>query len=150
MTQTLSASYVGSLGVVTVGSSGCDFTAAELEPLIDQAIDMVNLEAGLTLSHLSGTAGSKSLSLADDEIVAVGALVLILAVGSCLSRSLAPWPVDRQENMKLQIAAGGYLHERYRALVRGLSSKQGTTGRRYKMAVSKYAFINEDERYGDA
>jgi len=48
-----------------------NLTLTILEYKIDDAIDYVNLQAGLTIADLSGTAGSKSITGTDGQILAV-------------------------------------------------------------------------------
>jgi len=124
MTQTLTAAYIGALGVVTVGAAGCDFTAAALEPIIQQAIDLVSLESGLEVTHLSGAGGSMSAALSDDEIAAVALKAEILAINACLSRVQLPWPVDKAETMAKAIDEGGYITQQYGGLLRRLRAKR--------------------------
>lgn len=53
-------------------------TLTILEYKIDDAIDYVNLQAGLTISDLSGTAESKSITGTDGQILAVKWLTNLL------------------------------------------------------------------------
>jgi len=46
-------------------------TLTIVEYKINDAIDYVNLQAGLSISHLSGTAESKSITATDGQILAV-------------------------------------------------------------------------------
>lgn len=51
-----------------------DISLTNLEYLIDNAIDYVNLHAGLSIADLAGSAESKSLTGTDGQIFAVKAL----------------------------------------------------------------------------
>ena len=46
-------------------------SAADTEALIDQAIDMMNLYFGTSLSNMTGSAGSKTVTLAQEDKAAV-------------------------------------------------------------------------------
>lgn len=51
-----------------------DISLANLEDLIDDAIDYINLEAGTAIADLSGSADTKSLVGTENEITVVKAL----------------------------------------------------------------------------
>ena len=55
-----------------------DISKTNLEYLIDNAIDYINLVAGTSIADLSGTAGSKSLTATENEIVAIKLLTVLL------------------------------------------------------------------------
>jgi len=55
-------------------TSDLNTSLANIEYLIDNAIDFINLEAGTSIADLSGTAASKSLTGSENEIVVVKAL----------------------------------------------------------------------------
>jgi len=48
-----------------------NLTLIILEYKIDDAIDWINLQAGLTIADLSGTAGAKNITATDGQILAV-------------------------------------------------------------------------------
>jgi len=145
LTQTMQASYIGGLGVVTVGSSGYDFTAAQMEPLIDQAIDIANVEAGLSIEHLSGTSGSKSASLADNHIAIVSVLTLILAINAKLSSEATEWTVERRNNCAEMIGQNGALTRRYDALVNVFRQAGGDSDTADSIAFARYTESEDEE-----
>lgn len=56
-------------GLILTNFTGLTLTILEYK--IDDAIDYVNLQAGLTIAHLSGTAESKSITGTDGQILVV-------------------------------------------------------------------------------
>jgi hypothetical protein len=145
LTQTMQASYIGGLGVVTVGASSCDFTAAQMEPLIDQAIDIANVEAGLSIEHISGTSGSKSASLTDNHMAIVSVMTLILAINAKLSSEATEWTVERRNNCAEMIGQNGALTRRYDALVNVFRQAGGDTETADSIAFAKYTESEDEE-----
>lgn len=145
MTQTMQASYIGGLGVVSVGASGCDFTSAQIEPLIDQAIDIANVEAGLSIEHLSGTSGSKSVSLADNHMAIVSVMTLILAINAKLSSEQTEWSVERRNNCAEMIGQNGALTRRYDALVNVFRQAGGDSDTADSIAFARYTESEDEE-----
>ncbi len=144
MTQTMQASYIGSLGVVTVGASGCDFTATQIEPIIDQAIDIANVEAGLGVAHLSGSSGSMTASLSDNQMAIVSVMALILAINAKLSSEATDWTVERRNNCAEMIGQNGALTRRYDALLNVFKQAGGDPTSATSIAFTRYT-ESEDE-----
>lgn len=144
MTQTISASYIGSLGIVTVGASS-DYTSAELEPLIDQAIDIVNQEASIDVGHLAGTGGSKTVILADNHVGIVSLMSLILAINARLSREETRWTVERRNNLAEMIGTNGSLTRRYESLLQTFKIAGGDTATATGIAFTRYTESEDDD-----
>jgi len=51
-----------------------DISKAKVESLIDNAINYINLETGLSISNMSGSSGSKSVTVTSDQAPVVKAL----------------------------------------------------------------------------
>jgi hypothetical protein len=146
MTQTLSAAYIGSLGILSVGSgTGNDYTSTTLEPLIDQAIDVVNQEAGIAVAHLSGTAGSKTSSVSDGSIGIVALMSLILGINAKLSREETTWSIERRNNLAEMIGANGALTRRYEALLQTFKTAGGDTSTSSGIAFTRYTESEDEE-----
>ncbi len=60
------------------GYTTSDISLTNLEYLIDNAIDTVNLRAGTSIADLSGSAGSKSITGTESEILVVKELTVLL------------------------------------------------------------------------
>ncbi len=119
----MSAVYIGTLGVLTVGAGDQDdYTAEEIEPIIDQAIYVINAEVGLSITHLSGSAGAMEATLTDAQMAIVGVLTLILGINAKLSQESTQWSIERRENCAEMIGDEGSLTRRYEALISKLSS----------------------------
>ena len=124
MAKTLSAATIHALKVVSAG----DIAAADLEPIIDQAIGIVNAEAGLDIGYLSGEAGSKTVTVEDGEFAIVSTLTLILAINALLSTEETNWTVERRNNTAEMIGTNGSLTRRYEAMIEGMNSGASETG----------------------
>jgi hypothetical protein len=119
LTQDLTAAYIGTLGVISVGAgSGDDYTAAALEPIIDQAIDVVNVEAGTAISHLGGPAGTKTIALSDHDIAVVSLMALILSLNAKLSKEETNWSIERRNNVADMMGPSGALTRRYEKMIK--------------------------------
>lgn len=119
MTKTLSGDSVQDLYVI----SEEDITIAELEPIIDQAIGMVNTELGTSISYLSGLSGAKTTSLSDAEFSLVTTKSLILAINALLLRDDTTWTIERRGNAQDAIGPDGYLTRAYEAAVKAQLAK---------------------------
>ena len=124
MTKTLTAAAIHALRVVTVS----DIAAADLEPIIDQAIGIVNTEVGLDIGYLAGTAGSKTVTVEDEEFAIVSTLTLILAINALLSTEDTRWTVERRNNAAEMIGSNGSLTRRYGAMVESIKSGASEAG----------------------
>jgi hypothetical protein len=124
LTKALTAAAVHALRVVT----SSDIAAADLEPIIDQAIGIVNTEVGLDIGYLAGTAGSKTVTVEDEEFAIVSTLTLILAINALLSTEDTRWTVDRRNNAAEMIGANGSLTRRYEAMAESIKSGASETG----------------------
>ena len=124
MTKTLTAASIHALKLVTVS----DIAATDLEPIIDQAIGIVNTEVGRDIGYLSGTAGSKTVTVEDEEFAIVSTLTLILAINALLSTEDTRWTVDRRNNAAEMIGANGSLTRRYEAMIESIKSGASETG----------------------
>ena len=144
MTQMISASYIGSLGIISVGASS-DYTASELEPLIDQAIDIVNQEASIDVDQLAGTGGSKTAALADNHVGIVSLMSLILAINARLSREETRWTVERRNNLAEMIGSNGSLTRRYESLLQTFKVAGGDTATATGIAFTRYTESEDDD-----
>ena len=124
MTKTLTAAAVHALRVVTVS----DIAAADLESIIDQAIGIVNTEVGLDIGYLAGEAGSKTVTVEDEEFAIVSTLTLILAINAPLSTEDTSWTVVRRNNAAELAGNNGFLTMRYNAMVESIKSGASETG----------------------
>jgi hypothetical protein len=66
--------YTATIALAESGYTTDDVTAINAEYIIDNAINFVNLEAQLSISALSGTAGSKTVTLTRDQYAVVSIL----------------------------------------------------------------------------
>ncbi len=145
MTQTLSAAYIGSLGILTVGAGSTDdFTASALEPIIDQAIDIVNTEAGVDVDHLAGIPGSMTSSVDDSHLALVSLMSLILGINAKLSREETSWTIERRKNCAEMIGPNGSLTRRYEALLQKFLTTGGSVASSEGIAFIRYT-ESEDE-----
>ena len=55
-----------------------DISTTKLEYLIDNAIDYINAQTGLSISNLSGSAGSKTLTYTSPQHIAIKALTNLM------------------------------------------------------------------------
>jgi hypothetical protein len=55
-----------------------DITLTNLEYLIDNAINYVNLQTGLSISNLSGTAESKTVTVTSNESTVIKSLTVLM------------------------------------------------------------------------
>ena len=55
-----------------------DITLTNLEYLIDNAINYVNLQTGLSISNLSGTAESKTVTVTSNESTVIKSLAVLM------------------------------------------------------------------------
>jgi hypothetical protein len=124
LTKTLTAAAVHALRVVTVS----DIAAADLESIIDQAIGIVNTEVGLDIGYLAGEAGSKTVTVEDEEFAIVSTLTLILAINALLSTEDTSWTVVRRNNAAELAGNNGFLTMRYNAMVESIKSGASETG----------------------
>lgn len=123
MAKTLSAVTIHALRVVSVS----DITAADLEPIIDQAIGIVNTEIGLDVGYLVGETGSKAVTVEDEEFAVVSTLTLILAINALLSAEETSWTVERRNNASEMIGVNGSLTRRYEAMIESIKSGASET-----------------------
>ena len=124
MTKTLTAASIHALKLVTVS----DIAATDLEPIIDQAIGIVNTEVGRDIGYLSGTAGSKTVTVEDEEFAIVSTLTLILAINALLSTEDTRWTVDRRNNAAEMIGTNGSMTRRYETMAESIKSGASETG----------------------
>jgi len=124
LTKTLTAAAIHALRVVTVS----DIAAADLEPIIDQAIGIINTEVGLDIGYLAGEAGSKTATVEDEEFAIVSTLTLILAINALLSTEDTRWTVDRRNNAAEMIGTNGSLTRRYEVMAESIKSGASETG----------------------
>jgi hypothetical protein len=124
LTKTLTAAAVHALRVVTVS----DIAAADLEPIIDQAIGIVNTEVGREIDYLSGTAGSKTVTVEDEEFAIVSTLTLILAINVLLSTEDTSWTKERRNNAAELAGNDGFLTRRYNAMAESIKTGASETG----------------------
>jgi len=124
LTKTLTAASIHALKLVTVS----DIAATDLEPIIDQAIGIVNTEVGRDIGYLSGTAGSKTVTVEDEEFAIVSTLTLILAINALLSTEDTRWTVDRRNNAAEMIGTNGSMTRRYETMAESIKSGASETG----------------------
>lgn len=111
MAKILSSANIHALRIV----SAADIAVADLGPIIDQAIGIVNVEADLTMGYLAGTPGSVSVD--DDEWAITSTLTLILAINACLSDEETKWSIERRNNNAELVGPDGALTRRYEAML---------------------------------
>ena len=74
MSETISAQQI----LDENGWTESDISKTNLEYLIDNAINYINLQTGLSISNLSGSAGSKTVSVTKQQAVIIKALTALL------------------------------------------------------------------------
>jgi len=111
LVKTLSSAAIHALRVIKV----TDIAVADLEPIIDQAIGIVNVEAERTMGYLAGTPGT--VSVGDDEFAITSTLAVILAINALLSAEETTWSIERRGNLADLVGQNGALTRRYEGML---------------------------------